>query len=106
MPFISGSTRPITAFAAIAASMALPPRSRTWTPARAASGWLAATIPYLVAIFERPGTTVYAGAGRLWAHRPAVRTPASRAAIAARFFMVCPSPAPGNRPDCNAGMSC
>jgi hypothetical protein len=34
----------MTAFAAMAASTALPPRSRICTPARAASGWLAATL--------------------------------------------------------------
>ena len=41
----------------MAASMALPPRSRICTPARAASGWLAATMPYLVATFDRPTMT-------------------------------------------------
>jgi hypothetical protein len=56
MPFISGSTTPITALAAIAASTAVPPRSRICTPARAASGWLAATMPYGVAIRDRPQT--------------------------------------------------
>ena len=43
--------------------------------------------------FRSSGTTVTGGAGRLWAHRPAVSIPASAAAIAARFFMVCPFPA-------------
>src|SRR5678815_3502971 len=37
--------------------MAFPPRSRTCTPARAASGWLAATMPNLVATFDRPAIT-------------------------------------------------
>src|SRR5438046_10286996 len=60
-PFIAGSIRPIAALAAIAASTALPPRSRICTPARAASGWLAATIPYLVAIRDRPAMTLIAG---------------------------------------------
>src|SRR6266849_9874929 len=58
MPFDWGSTRPITALAAIAASMALPPRSSTCTPARAASGWLAATMPYRVAMRDRPTITL------------------------------------------------
>jgi hypothetical protein len=58
IPFMCGSTSPITALAAIAASIALPPRSRICAPALAASGWLAATIPYFVATFERPGTTM------------------------------------------------
>ncbi len=58
MPLLCGSTSPITALVAIAASTALPPRSSTCTPARAANGWLAATMPYFVAIFERPETSV------------------------------------------------
>src|SRR5438552_980251 len=57
MPQLCGSTSEITAFAAIAASIALPPRSSTCAPALAASGWLAATTPYFVATFERPGIT-------------------------------------------------
>src|SRR4249919_1012986 len=58
IPFDCGSTRPITALVAIAASTALPPRSRICTPARAANGWLAATMPYFVAIRDRPTTTL------------------------------------------------
>src|SRR6185503_19568391 len=54
MPSKYGSTRAITALVAIAASTALPPRSSIWTPARAASGWLAATMPYFVITIERP----------------------------------------------------
>ena len=65
MPLLCGSTSPITALAAIAASIALPPRSRIWTPACAASGWLAATMPYFVATFDRPATIVgFAGGCR------------------------------------------
>ena len=45
MPLPVGSMSPMTALAAMAASTALPPRSRISTPARAASGWLAATMP-------------------------------------------------------------
>src|SRR5262245_45204047 len=56
MPFISGSPTPITALAAMAASTAWPPCSSTLAPACAASGWLAATMPKVVAIFERPAT--------------------------------------------------
>src|SRR5918994_4412134 len=56
MPLPVGSMRPMVAFAAIAASTALPPRSRIATPALAASGWLDATIPYRVATIERPTT--------------------------------------------------
>src|SRR5262245_21588782 len=55
-PFIAGSMSPIAALVAMAASTALPPCSRICTPARAASGWLAATIPYFVMTIERPVT--------------------------------------------------
>src|SRR5436190_12060954 len=58
MPFDCGSTRPMTALVATAASIALPPRSSTCTPARAASGWLAATMPYRVAMRDRPAITL------------------------------------------------
>src|SRR5687767_11380996 len=57
IPFDAGSMSAMTALAAIAASMALPPFSRTWVPARAASGWLDATIPNFDATIERPVTT-------------------------------------------------
>src|SRR5262245_61402993 len=60
MPFDCGSVTPRTAFAALAASTALPPRSRICTPApaaRGASGWVAATIPYVVATRDRPAIT-------------------------------------------------
>src|SRR5262249_23872794 len=53
MPSIIGATRPIAAFAATAASMALPPRSRIAVPARAASGCSAATIPYCEITMDR-----------------------------------------------------
>jgi len=59
MPLPVGSINPIVAFAAMAASTALPPRSRICTPARAASGWLAATIPNVVATMERPTTGTF-----------------------------------------------
>src|SRR3990172_3540765 len=56
IPFPVGSIRPMVAFAAMAASIAFPPRSRIRTPAPAARGWLAATMPYFVATTERPTT--------------------------------------------------
>src|SRR3954452_3043801 len=58
IPLDCGSTSPMTAWVAIAASIALPPRSSTCTPACAASGWLAATIPYFVAMRDRPTMTL------------------------------------------------
>src|SRR5271170_1161969 len=53
MPFIMGSTTPIMALAVMAASTALPPFSRTRTPAWAARGDSAATIPFLEMTMER-----------------------------------------------------
>jgi len=47
MPIDIGSTTPKTAAVATAASMALPPFMRMRTPARVASGWLEATMPFL-----------------------------------------------------------
>src|SRR5262245_20815389 len=44
----------------MAASTALPPRSRICTPAAAARGWLEATTPYFEATTERPGTGAWA----------------------------------------------
>src|SRR5438094_4368331 len=56
MPLPVGSITPVVALAAMAASTALPPRSRICTPAAAARGWLEATTPYREATTERPGT--------------------------------------------------
>src|SRR6266478_958788 len=56
MPLPVGSITPVVAFAAMAASTALPPRSRICTPAAAASGWLEATTPYREATTDLPGT--------------------------------------------------
>src|SRR5712691_3540295 len=60
MPLPVGSIRPMVALAEIAASTTFPPRSSCKVAARAASGWLAATIPYFVATTDRPTT------GRRW----------------------------------------
>lgn len=56
MPLPVGSISPMVALAAMAVSMALPPRSSICTPARAASGWLAAMMPSVVATTQRPTT--------------------------------------------------
>src|SRR5262245_10742927 len=53
MPFIIGSTTPIIAFVAIAASTAFPPLSRIRTPACEASGDSDATIPPFATTIER-----------------------------------------------------
>ena len=54
MPFHIGATTVITAWAAIAASTALPPRSRMAAPAFDASGDSVATIPDCEITMERP----------------------------------------------------
>src|SRR5580765_5303094 len=51
MPMDEASTTPNTAAVAIAASTALPPLMRMCTPAKVASGWLEATMPFF-AIME------------------------------------------------------
>ena len=54
MPSDIGATIPIIAFAAIAASTAFPPCSSISTPACAASGDSAATIPLREITIDRP----------------------------------------------------
>ena len=63
MPFIIGSTTPITAFAATAASMAFPPCARICAPACAASGLSAATMPSRLITRDRPCDRSWAFAG-------------------------------------------
>src|SRR5262245_12681547 len=53
MPALCGSTTPSIAAAATAASAALPPSRRTWSPACAASGWLVATTPWRARTSDR-----------------------------------------------------
>ena len=53
MPQLIGSVRPSTAFAAIAASTALPPALRISIAACVASGWLVAAMPFLPTAGER-----------------------------------------------------
>src|ERR1700680_2585170 len=70
IPLLTGSMRPSTAFVAMAASIAFPPRSRICMPDIAAIGCVAATIPYFVVITERPetrGELTPCGADVLWA---------------------------------------
>ena len=52
--FFGGSVTPSTALAAIAASMAEPPRDRISAPACEAKTWLVATIPRSVTTMDRP----------------------------------------------------
>jgi len=63
MPFIIGATSPMAALAAIAASIALPPRSRSAVPARVPMGCSAATTPYCEMIMDRPCERSWAIAG-------------------------------------------
>jgi hypothetical protein len=53
MPQLVGSVRPSAAFAAIAASTALPPLRNVATPTSVASGWLVATMPWRAMTMER-----------------------------------------------------
>src|ERR1017187_4038744 len=53
MPLLSGSTTPSAALAAMAASMADPPRARICAPACEASVWLVATMPRPLMTIER-----------------------------------------------------
>ena len=50
MPMDEASTTPNTAAVAIAASTALPPLMRICTPAKVASGWLDATMPFFAIV--------------------------------------------------------
>ena len=59
-----GSTTPSTAFAAMAASTALPPARSTSSPACVASGWLVATMPFFASTSER--VTNGGPTGRSW----------------------------------------
>ena len=70
MPLDIGATTPITAFAATAASTALPPCSRIWTPACAARGDSAATTPFREITIERPCPRSCAGAEMYMESRP------------------------------------
>src|ERR1700684_3759851 len=54
IPFIMGSTTPMTALVATAASTALPPCASTLAPACAANGFSADTTPLRVITMERP----------------------------------------------------
>ena len=54
IPSIIGSVTANTAFAAIAASTADPPRARIRTPSSEASAWQVATIPCRVIVMDRP----------------------------------------------------
>src|SRR5450432_276703 len=61
MPFTYGCVNPSTAFAAIAASIALPPASNNFAPACEARNCDVATMPYFVTIMERACSRAAAG---------------------------------------------
>jgi hypothetical protein len=63
IPSIMGSITPSTALAAIAASMADPPRARICAPAWDARVWLVATIPEVVITMERAWARLWAMMG-------------------------------------------
>src|ERR1700680_3165822 len=90
IPLLTGSMRPSTAFVAMAASIAFPPRSRICMPAVAAMGCVAATIPYFVVITERPeagGGLPTCGADVLWASTATARTAKVVIRITSVFFI-------------------
>src|SRR6185369_6647874 len=62
-PLLIGSTTPSAALAAIAASIAEPPRARICAPACEASVWLVATIPWREITMERASDLSCAGEG-------------------------------------------
>jgi hypothetical protein len=70
MPQLTGSIRPSAAFAAIAASTALPPAFSTSTPICVASGWLVQTKPCCARTSERVANG-----------RPVMRSTCARAAV-------------------------
>src|SRR5260370_21022364 len=90
MPLDIGATRPIIALAATAASTAFPPRSSMCTPACAASGDSAATMPLREITIDRPWLRSCASAPDVPLYAPAVTTmaPASRA-TAIRAWILC-----------------
>src|SRR5216684_1455804 len=90
IPLLTGSMRPSTAFVAMAASIAFPPRSRICMPDIAAMGCVAATIPYFVVITERPetrGGLPPCGADVLWASPATERTTKVVIKITSVFFI-------------------
>src|SRR5712691_3523714 len=94
MPSDIGATRPIMALAATAASAPVPPRSSTATPACAASGDSAATIPYREIAIERacPRSCASGSPVFIWnpIARPAKKMIASHACFC--IFPLDPSP--------------
>ena len=74
MPQLVGSMSPSAAFAAIAASTALPPRRSVATPISVASGWLVATMPWRAMTTER----VAKRSGRSTRHSSGSALPRSR----------------------------
>src|SRR5271155_5408455 len=89
MPFTYGCTTPITALAAIAASMALPPSSRMCAPACDARNCGAATIPNLLTTIDRPcpGTEDICGCCATTAGTMERDTAAARARSFIPFFL-------------------
>src|ERR1700730_7407569 len=90
IPLLAGSMRPSTAFVAMAASIAFPPRSRICMPDIAAIGCVAATMPYFVVITERPetrGGLPRCGADVLWASTARERTAKVVIRIISVFFI-------------------
>src|SRR5215510_13116742 len=62
-PLLMGSIRPMVAFAAMAASTAVPPRLSTSSATWLTSGWLVAAMPCVAITSERVGTSEPLGRG-------------------------------------------
>src|SRR6478672_11170287 len=75
MPSLIGSTTPSTAFAAIAASAADPPRASTSAPACDARVWLVATIPNFEITMERACDRSCGETGSLLINSTPAKTP-------------------------------
>src|SRR5881398_373179 len=80
MPATNGSVTPSTAFAATAASIALPPSRRIWIPARVASGSTLATAPPVPT-----ATASFVEGGAAPARTPPATSTVARAASATRI---------------------
>ena len=75
MPQLIGSTTPSTALAAMAASMADPPRASTSAPACDASVWLVATMPNFEITMERACDRSCGETGNLLISKTPTRAP-------------------------------
>src|SRR5580704_13086893 len=98
MPFIIGSTTPIIAFVAIAASTAFPPLSKILTPACEASGDSEATIPPREITIDRVCPRSWPLASRLISTNPPARTKSPKPRTRRKLRIVPPELLTNNAP--------